>query len=88
VTRGKLVHNSGKRGVDELGLARWFWMQFVGNSNKSTRIISDYAPHQPTGLESADSQHRRYYNSILRKSARRRACALLSVHGAALDIKI
>jgi hypothetical protein len=26
--------------------------------------------------------------SVIRKSARRRACALLSVHGAALDIKI
>jgi hypothetical protein len=36
----------------------------VGKNNKSTRIISAYAPHQPTGPESVGSQHRRYYNSI------------------------
>jgi hypothetical protein len=39
-------------------------MQFVGKNNKSTMIISDYAPHQPTGPESVGSQHRRYYKSI------------------------
>jgi hypothetical protein len=39
-------------------------VQFVGKNNKSTRIISAYDPHQPTGIESLDSQHRRYYNSI------------------------
>jgi hypothetical protein len=39
-------------------------MQFVGKNNKSTRIISAYAPHQPTGPESVDSQHRRYFNSV------------------------
>jgi hypothetical protein len=64
VARGKLVHNIGKRGVDEAGLGRWCWMQFVGKDNKSTRIISEYAHHQPTGPESVGSQHGRYYNSI------------------------
>jgi hypothetical protein len=64
VARGKLVNNIGKRGVDQAGLGRWFWMQFVGKNNKSTRIISMYAPHQPMGPESVGSQHRRYYNSI------------------------
>jgi hypothetical protein len=39
-------------------------MQFVGKNNKSTMIISDYAPRQRTGPESVGSQHRRYYNSI------------------------
>jgi hypothetical protein len=52
VARGKLVHNIGKKGVDEAGLGRWCWMQFLGKNNKATRIISDYAPHQPTGPES------------------------------------
>jgi hypothetical protein len=47
VARGKLVHNIGKKGVDETGLGRWCWMQFVGKNSNSTRIISDYAPHQP-----------------------------------------
>jgi hypothetical protein len=66
VARGKLVHNIGKKGVDEEGLGRWCWMQLVGKNNKFTRIISDYAPHQPTGPESEGSQHRRYFNSIRR----------------------
>jgi hypothetical protein len=48
VARGKLVHNIGKKRVDETGLGRWCWMQFVGKNSKSTRIISAYAPHQPT----------------------------------------
>jgi hypothetical protein len=48
VARGKLVNNIGKKGIDETGLGRWCWMQFVGKSSKSTRIISVYAPHQPT----------------------------------------
>jgi hypothetical protein len=39
-------------------------MQFVGKNNKSTRIISDYVAHQPTGPESVGSQHRRYFNSF------------------------
>jgi hypothetical protein len=39
-------------------------MQFVGKNNKSTRIVSAYAPHQPTGPESVGSQHRRYFNSV------------------------
>jgi hypothetical protein len=47
VARGKLVHNIGKKGVDEAGLGRWCWMKFVGNNSKSTRIIPAYAPHQP-----------------------------------------
>jgi hypothetical protein len=64
VTRGKLVHNIGKMGVDAAGLGRWCWMQFVGKNNKSTSIISDYAPRQPTVPESVGSQHRRYCNSI------------------------
>jgi hypothetical protein len=64
VTRGKLVHNIGNRGVDEAGLGRWCWMQFVGKNNKSTMIISVYAHHQPTGPESVGSQYRRYYNSV------------------------
>jgi hypothetical protein len=36
-------------------------MQFVGKNSKSTRIISDYSPHQPTvtGTESVGSQHKR-----------------------------
>jgi hypothetical protein len=64
VARGKLVHNIGKKGVDEAGLVRWFWMQFVGKNNKFTRVISDYAPHQITGPDSVGSQHRRYFNSV------------------------
>jgi hypothetical protein len=64
VARGKFVHNIGKRGVDGAGLGRWCWMQFFGKNNKSTRIISVYAPRQPIGPESVGSQHRRYYNSI------------------------
>jgi hypothetical protein len=68
VARCKLVHNSGNMGVDEEGLGRWCWMQFVGKNNKSTRIISLYVPHQPTGPESVGSQYRRYYNSIGRYS--------------------
>jgi hypothetical protein len=39
-------------------------MQFLGNNNNSTMIISTYAPHQPNGIESVGSQHRRYYNCI------------------------
>jgi hypothetical protein len=62
--RGKLVHNIGKKGVDEAGLGRWCWMQFVGKNNKSTRIISTYAPHQPTGPEAVGSQYRRYFNYV------------------------
>jgi hypothetical protein len=58
------VHNIGKREVDEAGLGRWCWMQFSGKNNKSTRIISAYAPHQTTGPDSVGIQHRRYYNSI------------------------
>jgi hypothetical protein len=69
VARGKLVHNIGKKGVDETGLVRWCWMQFVGKNSKSTRIISDYAPHQPTGPESVGSQHRRYFKSVGRVSS-------------------
>jgi hypothetical protein len=68
VERGKLVHNIGKKGVDEAGLGRWCWKQFVGKNNKSTRIISDYAPHQPTGPESVGSQHRMYFNYVGRDS--------------------
>jgi hypothetical protein len=64
VARGKLVHSFGIKGVDEAGLGRWWWMQFVGKNNKSTRIISDCAPHQPRGPEPVGSQHRRYYNYI------------------------
>jgi hypothetical protein len=64
VARGKLIHNIGKKGVDETGLGRWCWMQFVSKNNKSTRIISAYAPHQPTGPESVGSQRRRYLNSV------------------------
>jgi hypothetical protein len=64
VARGKLVHNIGKKGVDETGLGRWCRVHFVGKNNKSTRIISDYAPHQPTGPESLGSQHRRYFNLV------------------------
>jgi hypothetical protein len=64
VARGKLVHNIGKMGVDEAGLGRWCWMQFVGKSNKTTRIVSAYAHHQPTVPESVGSKNRRYYNSI------------------------
>jgi hypothetical protein len=64
VARGKLVHNIGKKGVDEAGLGRWCWMQFFGKNNKSTRIISAYAPHQPTRPESVGSRHRRYFNSV------------------------
>jgi hypothetical protein len=64
VARGKLVHNIGKKGVDKAGLGRLFWMKFVGKNNKSTRIISPYAPHQPTWPESLGSQHRRHWNSI------------------------
>jgi hypothetical protein len=69
VARGKLVHNIGKKGVDETGLGRWFWMQFVGKNSKSTGIISEYAPHQPTGPESVGSQHRRYFNSVGRDAS-------------------
>jgi hypothetical protein len=68
VARGKLVHNIGKKGVDETGLGRWCWMQFVGKNSKSTRIISAYSPHQPTGPESVGSQHRRYFNSVGRNA--------------------
>jgi hypothetical protein len=64
VSRGKLVHNICKKGVDEAGLGRWCWMQFVGKNNKSTRIIYDYTPHQPTGPDPVGSQHRRYFNSV------------------------
>jgi hypothetical protein len=64
VERGKLVHNMGKKGVDETGLGRWCWMKFVGKNSKSTMIVSDYVPHQPTGPESVGSQHRRYFNSV------------------------
>jgi hypothetical protein len=48
VARGKLVHNIGKKGVDEMGLGQWSWIQFFGKNSKSTRIISDYALHQST----------------------------------------
>jgi hypothetical protein len=44
-------------------------MQFFGKNSKSTRIISDYAPHQPTGPESLGSQHRRYFNSVGRDTS-------------------
>jgi hypothetical protein len=64
VERGKLVHNIGKRGVEAAGLERRCWMQFVGKNNKSTRIVSYYAPHQPTLPAYVGSQHKRYYNSI------------------------
>jgi hypothetical protein len=66
VTRGKVVHNIGKQGVDETGLGRWCWMQFVGKNIKSARIISDYAPHQPIIPDSVGSQHRRYFSSVER----------------------
>jgi hypothetical protein len=69
VTRGNLVHSIGKKGVDETGLGRWCWMQFVGKNIKSTRIISDCAPRQPTGTESVGSQHRRYFNSVGRDAS-------------------
>jgi hypothetical protein len=39
-------------------------MQFFGKNNKSTMIISAYAPLQRTGPESVGSQHRRYFNSV------------------------
>jgi hypothetical protein len=39
-------------------------VHFVGKNNKSTRIISDYAPHQPTGPDPLGSQHRRYFNLV------------------------
>jgi hypothetical protein len=61
VARGKLIH---KMGVDEEGLGMWCLMYFVGKNNKSTKIISAYAHHQPTGPESVQSQHRRHCNSI------------------------
>jgi hypothetical protein len=64
VARGRLLHNIGKKGVDEAGLGRWCWMQFFGKNNKSTRSIYVYAPHQPTAPESVGSQHRRYVNSV------------------------
>jgi hypothetical protein len=38
VERGKLVHNIGKKVVNETSLGRWCWMQFVGNNRKSPRI--------------------------------------------------
>jgi hypothetical protein len=38
-------------------------MQFFGKNIKSTRIIYDYVPHQPTGPESVGSQYIRYFNS-------------------------
>jgi hypothetical protein len=44
-------------------------MQFVGKNSTFTRIISDYAPHQPTGPESVGSQHRRYFNSVRRDAS-------------------
>jgi hypothetical protein len=68
VAKGKLVHNIGKKGVDEAGLGRWCWMQFVCKNRKSARIISDYAPHQPTGPDSVGIQHRSYFNSVARDS--------------------
>jgi hypothetical protein len=34
VARVKLVHNIGKKGVDEAGLGRWCWLQFVSRNNK------------------------------------------------------
>jgi hypothetical protein len=40
VARGKLVNNIVKKGVDETGLGRWCWIQFVGNNSKSTIIVS------------------------------------------------
>jgi hypothetical protein len=69
VARGKLEHNIGKNGVDETGLGRCCWMQCVGKNSKSTRIISVYAPHQPTGPESVGSQHRMYFNSVGRDAS-------------------
>jgi hypothetical protein len=69
VARGKLVHNIGKKGVGEMVLGRWCWIQFVGKNIKSTRIISDYAPHQPTLPESVGSQHRRYFNYVGRDAS-------------------
>jgi hypothetical protein len=48
VARGKLVHTIGKKGFDETGLGRLCSMHFVSKNSKSTRIISAYAPHQPT----------------------------------------
>jgi hypothetical protein len=44
-------------------------MQFVGNNIKSTRIVSSYAPHQPTGPESVGSQHKGYFNSVGRDAS-------------------
>jgi hypothetical protein len=67
--RGKLVHKIGKKGVDETGPGRWCWMQFVCKKSKSTRIISTYAPQQPTGPESLGIQHRRYFNSVGRDAS-------------------
>jgi hypothetical protein len=64
VARGQLVHNIGKKGVDETGIGQWCWMQFFSKNIKSTRMISAYAPQQPTGLESVGSQHIRYLNSV------------------------
>jgi hypothetical protein len=55
VVRGKLIHNIEKRGVNESGLGRWCWMQLMGKNGKSTRIISAYALHQPTGTYSVVS---------------------------------
>jgi hypothetical protein len=60
----QVVHNIGKKGVAEAGLVWWCWMQCVGKNNKYPRIISDYAPHQPTGSESVGSQKRRCFNSV------------------------
>jgi hypothetical protein len=69
VARGKSLHNIGKQGVDETGLGRWCWIQFVGKNSKSTRVISAYAPRQPTVSESVGSQHRRYFNSVGRDAS-------------------
>jgi hypothetical protein len=69
VARCKLVHNIGKKGVDETGPGRWCWILLVRKNSKSTRIISAYAPHQPTGPESVGSQHRRYFNSVRRDAS-------------------
>jgi hypothetical protein len=64
VARGKLIHSIEKMGVDDSGLGRWYWMQFMGKSGKSTMIISEGPLHQPMGPDSVGSQHRRYFNSI------------------------
>jgi hypothetical protein len=60
ITCGKVTHNVVKKGVDDSGLAPWCWMQFTGKNNKSTTIISAYAPHQQTGPALVGSQHRNF----------------------------